>query len=355
MGRLLRRERTRQGLSIEEVGSRTGLAAQQIQGLESGTVDRLPDRVHTLKALRHYADFLGLPGDTYMLVLVEHWPTGALASPVVSVHTAPAVHAGPPVPSAPPLQAEPAARTQSTGAVPPATAGAPRTSSWPVGTSPESQLVDEWGRPLTGSSPQTAGSATDVDAVFTTAQVPRIDNTGPLPVVGDWSDGERSASSLALRILIAILSIALLIGVAGIVINWTNPQWLRDLRITHGTPPISSPTRPTKVTTTTTAATFSQVGSSPGGATFAVRSTSFVVAIVPAGAASWVQATPAGSSTPTFSGVVSAGQKQEFVVHSSLVVEVGASSARVFVSVGTRLVGLYAPPAAPFIMTFHTS
>jgi len=41
-------------------------------------VDRLADRVETLQALRHYADFLGLPGDRYALLLIDLWPSASV-------------------------------------------------------------------------------------------------------------------------------------------------------------------------------------------------------------------------------------------------------------------------------------
>jgi cytoskeletal protein RodZ len=333
IGHFLRRERTRQGLAIEEVSSRTGLALQQLQGLEGGTVDRLPDRVHTLKVLRRYADFLGLPGDQYVLVLVDHWPTSALSSPVVSVHTVSPV------------------RPDDTGVVPSVHRAELPETGWVPLTVSESHLVDHEGHP-TGSSSLTA-QVPAVGPAYTTAQVPRIDNTGPIPMVDGWSGAGERGSSVALRVLIGLLSLALVAGIAGIVINWTRPQWLADLGITHNAPSAS------RSTTTTTAARssqpeFSQVSTAAGTASFVVRSKSFVVAVVPAGAPSWVQATTSGSIAPTFTGIVAAGHKQAFEAHGPLVIEVGASSARLFVSIGNRLIGAYTPPGAPFTMTFRS-
>jgi transcriptional regulator with XRE-family HTH domain len=332
IGRFLRRERTQQGISIEEVGERTGLAVPQLQGLEGGTVDRLPDRVQTLKVLRRYADFLGLPGDQYVLVLVDHWPTSALSSSVVSVH------------AAPPL------RPDDTGVVAQVRPEHAETGWVPL-TVPEAHLVDHDGHP-TGSLALTA-QVNSVGPVYTTAQVPRIDNTGPLPIVDGWSGSDDRGTSLALRILIVVLSLALVAGIAGIVINWTRPQWLADLGITHNTTHNPRTTTTTAVTRTTQPE-FSQVSTSPGAATFVVRSKSFVVAVVPVGSPSWVQATTNGSIAPEFSGVVQPGAKQAFTAHGPLVVQVGASSARLFVSVGSRLIGSYAPPGAPFTITFRS-
>jgi hypothetical protein len=113
-----------------------------------------------LKVLRHYADFLGLPGDRYLLVLVEHWPTGSLSAPVVTVHTAPPV------------------LHDDTGLVPQIQQIQPRVEQAPARTA-ASRLVDVRGLPLASSLGHTA-STTSNDDSQTTAQVPRIDRTGPL-------------------------------------------------------------------------------------------------------------------------------------------------------------------------------
>jgi len=349
IGRFLRRERTRQGLPIEEVSARTGLAPQVLQGLEGGTVDRLPDRVQTLKVLRRYADFLGLPGDRYVLVLVDHWPTGSLATPVVSMRPAPPVAA---VPLASVGLGAAIANPEDTAAVPVVTPSGPGWHDQASGGVPSRDQLPpgaegshSWPPPPTSAVPGAQDPAT--------AQVPRaVDVTGPLPAVPSWPDGGRPRPSLALRLVVAVLVLALLTGIAGIVINWTRPQWLRDLGITRSSAPGASPS-----TTATTAApaVVTQLPSGAGAATFAVRAPSFVVAVVPAGSASWVQATASGAQSPLFAGIVQAGSRQSFVVHDGLVVQTGSSSARVYVSVGNKLVGYYAPPSAPFTITFQTA
>ncbi len=74
MGRILRRARTRQGLRIEDVYDQIAIPVADLESLESGTIDRMPDRVQLLKALRRYAEFLGLPGDRFALTLIDRWP-----------------------------------------------------------------------------------------------------------------------------------------------------------------------------------------------------------------------------------------------------------------------------------------
>ena len=340
VGRSLRRERTRQGLGIDEASARTGIDARQLQGLEGGTVDRLPDRVQTLKALRVYADFLGLPGDRYVLVVVDHWPTGSLATPVVRVH--PRRPAGP----------------DDTGAVP-AVVPAPATPAL-AGASTEDHRTGEIPVPVTRVGPGAMASGADANptsVVYSaglgpdpaTAQVPRVDVTGPLPAVSGWSGTVKPGASRSLKVVVAVLSLALVVGIAGIVINRTHPQWLRDLGITR-TPAVSS--HPA-ATTTTTAPTFSQVSTTSTSAGFVVRAPSFVVSILAVGGPSWMQIGEPGAA-PLFTGVVQPGGRETFTVHQALVVDVGASSAHAFVAVGQKLVGGYVPSKAPFTMTFRT-
>jgi len=344
IGRSLRRERTRQGLGIEDVSVRTGVDPRQLQGLEGGTVDRLPDRVQTLKILRLYADFLGLPGERYVLVLVDHWPTGSLATPVVRVH-----------PRRPP-------RPDDTGAipvvVPSLSAGAPtgipdedhRTGEIPVstGTASTGALIP----PMPGPAATSSGPLGGFGPEPATAQVPRIDTTGPLPAVPGWSGSAKPRASPVLKVVVGVLALALAVGIAGIVINETHPQWLRNLGVTHG--PAGSKLAPTGTNPVNPAPTFSQVASPAGTASFVVRASSFVVSVLAVGSASWMQIGEPGSA-PLFSGIVQAGNKETFTVHRALVVEVGASSARAFVAVGQKLVGGYVPSTAPFTMTFRTS
>ncbi|MGH9092202.1 MAG: helix-turn-helix domain-containing protein, partial [Acidimicrobiales bacterium] len=92
LARTLRRARTRQGLRLEDVSARTGLPLEQLQAIETGTVERIPDRVAILRTLRRYADHLGLPGDRFVLAAVDHWPT-TLGHPTTVVAVPPAAGA----------------------------------------------------------------------------------------------------------------------------------------------------------------------------------------------------------------------------------------------------------------------
>ncbi|HEY3941535.1 MAG TPA: helix-turn-helix transcriptional regulator [Acidimicrobiales bacterium] len=363
IGRFLRRERTQQGLSVPEVSAAMGVPADSLEALEAGTVDRLPDRIHTVKVLRRYADFLGLPGAAYALVLIEHWPSSAAAAAVVNVHAGAPLHPA----SWPAGPSGSVGNPDDTATIPAVGArwALPGTGDLPVG--------GHGAAPATGATPATGavastgvglgvelpgGSITDGGGEDPpTAQVPRVfDETGPLPVIG-MTPQERSGGSLVLRVLVTVLALALVVGIAGIVVNRVRPQWLQKLGIT--TSPTSAPTTTTTApgsTTTTSPDVFTQVSATSGSATFAVRAKSFEVTVSAVGSATWVSATLPGSSDSLFAGIVQAGDKQPFTVHQQgLALEIGSSAARVAVTVGNQPPSNYVPPAAPFSMTFRST
>jgi transcriptional regulator with XRE-family HTH domain len=361
IGHFLRRERTRQSLQIEDVAASIGVDPQQLQGLEGGTVDRLPDRVGTLKVLRRYADFLGLPGEQYVLVLVEHWPAGSLA-PVVAVR--PVVPRRPDDTGSVPAAASriipvsdalaPAASSVAasrivpvSGSVVPAPAVVVPAPAVVVPVS-GTVLPGPAGSLATGPGMNARLGLPEMGADPPTAQVPRyVDATGPIPATTAWPAAQ-ARSSVALRVMVGAVAVALLVGVAGIVIDRVRPQWLRDIGLN---PPGSA-----NATSSTPASVpvFRQSAWSPGAVTFDVRANAFVVSAVAGDTATFMQLGAPGSP-PLFAGVVAAGDKHTVVVHHTLVVTVGGPSVRVFVAAGGRLIGGYAPASAPFTMTFRAA
>ncbi|HMD46770.1 MAG TPA: RodZ domain-containing protein [Acidimicrobiales bacterium] len=342
VGRSLRRARARLGLRIEDVSARTGLDEVELEALESGSVGRLPDRVGILQTLRRYADALGLPGDSYVLAVVDHWPT------VVTVPPATYGDA--------PTSATPAASPAGTGetvAVPVVAAAAVRTPTSVPGTG---QGVGETF--VGGTSPPPGGvyvasSQTGVHN-FTSPLV--IADTGVTPAVPS-TRRRRSGRIIFLRVLIGLVCLLVALGLAGLAANQWRPQWLRTLGLPHRSIPAAAHTAvttPHPATRGATPAQFALASTSSNGATFNVRAPTFTVAIVPAGTASWVQATDAQHVSPIFSQTVPAGQTQTFTATQSLTVQVGSRSARVFVTIDHKVVGFYFPTSAPFTMTFNS-
>src|SRR5580693_4037220 len=155
LARTLRRVRTRQGLRLEDVGARTGLPLDELERLESGEVGRLEDRVATVKALRVYANALGLSGDLYALSLVEHWPAARSSTPpavAVGERRGPAVVADAPTATVPRVAGTSSAATTSptTTSLPVAVAVADA-PAWPGTSSTAVAVLD------TGLTPAVSG------------------------------------------------------------------------------------------------------------------------------------------------------------------------------------------------------
>ena len=343
LGQALRRAREARNLALADAAERTGLPVGQLEALEGGAVEWIPDHVHVLVTLRRYADFLGLPGERFVLVLVDNWPLSARPPRVPVLGTSQV----PPVTTAVP--------SPGTTAVLPAVA-----SARPAG------LVDRTDPP-SGPSPSPAGevrftggpSPTGLmqatrDPV--TAQVPvTIADTGLTPAVRSSEDGN-GRSPLGLRVLIGIVIFALAVGVAGLIVHRVRPQWLRDIGIARQSTTSSTATRaggaPAPRAAPSPVLRVASVG--PSNATLDVRAPSFVLRIVPSGGPSWVQATDSQHPSPIFAGTLAPGQGQSFVVTQPITIQLGAASARLFVAAGGKLVGYYVPPAAPFTVTLQS-
>jgi hypothetical protein len=196
-----------------------------------------------------------------------------------------------------------------------------------------------------------------------TAQVPLLmTNTGVVPTgmpPARTSAARRTVRApLALRILVAVVAVAVLAGLAGLMIHRYEPHWLDDsLGITQSQHPTAQGAGPavpsTSSTTTTVTPSFTVTTTSPDTASLSVRAPTFLVQVTAAGNPSWIQATTAGKPAPTFSGLLTADQSRSFSVQQSLSIEVGSIAAHIVVSVGHKTVGSYVPPAAPYTMTFR--
>jgi hypothetical protein len=353
LGRMLRQERALHGLTIEDVAGRTGLPAALLDAFESGTVDRLPDQVQTIKALRGYAEVLGLNGNDYALALMDFWPSYGGAPPVVVVESAPP-SADIKVPAEPVVAAAAVASVAAAGtrlegdtAMVPSAASAPPLPAAPPEPLPEPAVS----RP-TASTATRVGAASTVHRVGGTSPAPDLApgpmilaDTGVTPAIPVH---HRRRTSTWMRVGLVVLAIALVVGVAGIVVHQVKPSWLHDIGIGSNKP------APAKTASHHTAppAAFALVHSSPTSATFAVREPSFVVKVVAVGGSTWIQASDAHHVNPIFSGEIPQNSDQLFTVQQSLTLQVGSQNARVFVSKGFTSLGFYFPQVAPFTLVF---
>jgi len=339
LGRMLRRARTRQGFRLEDISARTGMPLDQLQILETGSIDRIPDRVATLKILRQYSDLLGLPGERIVIAVVDHWPATPAVPPSIPAYSSPS-------------------GLLDTGGYPVTTAVSPLVTPIVSGVHPRTE--------------QTPLMIADTMAIGVGRHAPPADDTRP-PV----------HAPLALRVLVALVVAAMLIAGAGLVIDQYEPHWLDTLGITRsvqaeGTASSTTAgTRSAPASTGTSAQgtagtvtspaggpaggkssspkpTFAVTSTSPSTASFTVGAPAFDVQVRIVGGESWIQGTQIGKATPTYSGLLDNGQSKTFSVQQSFSLEVGSVAARVFVTVATQIVGSYNPPAAPYTMTFVT-
>jgi transcriptional regulator with XRE-family HTH domain len=369
LARTLRQARLQRGLDLQEAGEACGLSVTQLEDFEAGTVSRLPDRVAVLKGLRRYAEFLELPGDRYVLVLVQHWPDQeeeVLTSTVVAVGASaeptatngPLVSVGTPVATDTSLFLVPETLT-ATAALPAHPATAPN-----------------------GVAPWSNGAGGDLS----TDQVPLIlADTGVTPSIRAWRPRSTrdGGDSILVDTLIGFVLVLLVIGTAWLVVNQYQPQWLRAIHLPYtskslalatgtGHPgttipgqtsgsTVASTTATTTAPTTTTVPKRARRGVAGAAvtitsvfgdhATFSVRAKTFQVELRCVGGPSWVQVS-GSSPTPVFVETVPANDTKVFQVQDQLTMLVGSSAARLTILHNKKVIGTYTPPSAPFSMTF---
>jgi transcriptional regulator with XRE-family HTH domain len=338
LARVLRQARTARGLELGSISEQTGIPLDQLQDLESGTVDRLPDRVAILKALSRYAAFLSLPGDQFVMTLVEHWPNAPTgAPPVVVVHDGPA-------------NGNRATDTAVEMLAPAAPPDDLSTRAVPLSVS-------------TSTGPPTSVGLPILQGLHhSTAQVPTVmADTGVTPAVR--REPVNGLGIVVVRSLVVVATLLLVVGTAWLVVNRLHPQWLADLHVPYtsngitGAPTstVKGPPAPTKSATHTTTKPALQLVSANGNqASFNVSAPLFDVRVSATGGATWVSISGPLSSNPVFAGILQSGQSHVVTANHQLTVQIGSTAARLAVQVGHRVIGTYVPPGAPFTMTFTT-
>jgi hypothetical protein len=344
IGRSLQLARLQAELTLGEAATRAGVGSGMVEALEAGQVGPQHDRIATLRALRTYANSLGLPGDEYILVAVEQWPapgTGhptngdTAVVPVVSISSAPAGGHSP---------------AGGYGSLWPGDAnGVPDATATGVMEAPRTSSINDTGR------------MTALD----TGRVPIV-TTGEVPIV-------RFGVPRALKFMVGFVAFLIVLGLAALVehnnidgwyhdVRTTTTHWINDAKSALG---ISS--TPAKHThkgraASTKAATKSHapkvtVKTGPTGltATINVDSPSFTVKVLAAGRACWVDVTGPAQLTPLFEQDLLPNQSHSFVVTQSLTVHTGSAAGRTFVYEGSKLISFYFPPRAPYTITFNAT
>jgi transcriptional regulator with XRE-family HTH domain len=344
VGRTLSRERNRHGLSLQDVSGRTGIPADQLRAAETGVLDR-PDGLATLKTVRRYADFLGLPGDRFALAILEHWPTKAgvprpfgrpddagrgVSGNGTAAHPRPddtAVHLRPDDTAVHTLAAGPGGEpTRSVGRV-----GRAERVAWE--DTGKGRAVGGYGSAYsdTGVTPAVAAPASQV-----------------------WRRPRRRAP-FAIQALVVVVILALVAGVALLAVDRLKPSWLRDAGLLHGATPAvaaaagharhAAGSHSSDAASTTAAL---KPRTNRGTAVFDVPASRFSVKLSSTGGPCWVDVTTNTSSTPVFAGVLDGGGSRTFANVHSFVVEIGSTSGRVSVTSSHGHVATYTPPGAPY-------
>lgn len=388
VGRMLRRARTRQGLSLRDVSARTGVPESLLRAAETG---QLADRegLSTLKTVRRYADFLGLPGDRFALAILEDWPTraghprGLRAVPEgpARLETGPTaafpafVDSGaPPFDDVPPaggdMRTPPAGGDMRTTEVPRLDVWAATSAGGGGDVTAPTSAVSRIEPPAWGSD----GTTTWTGGTFS--------DTGMAPAVRARSTQivrRRRHVPAVLQAAIVLVSLAVIAGAAILAVDRLHPSWLQRIGLTKATtgrptPGVSS--HPTTAAGGTIAA--SSGTGAPASATAShaserssarlrMNKTSATAAAVDAGAPAfvatvravggpcWIDVTPATSSSPTYEGVLRAGTEKSFRSTATLVVELGATTGRLSVSSSAGQLPPTAPATAPYRVTVRPS
>lgn len=353
VARALRRARTAQGLRVDEVGQAAGVSAKDLRALESASLDSFPDSLSALRAVRRSADYLGLPGDQLALVLMERWPLRAHPgiSPADPTSVVPAVGRG----DTPTVEATATGAAADTGPPTEVAAGRWRGAERRVlfgaaaaaGGTGTSEVLIEDVRRHTGAGGRGAGN----DDGFEETDAVLVGGPGGRGAGHSLPD---DAPPAWLRMVVVAIVVAVLAGVAGILVHGhgggTNASGTTASSTNHTT--TKTTTTPTKSAKSTKKVAFTIAKTSPTSANITVGAPSFTVTITAVRYPAWVQATAPTKSAPVFSGMIYAGQVQSFPVHRSLTVETGSVAGHATVTVGSKQVGAYAPPAAPYYMTF---
>jgi hypothetical protein len=326
IGRLLRDAREGRGLDLLTVHDRLGRPITQIEALERGDLDRLPDQAMALSTLRRYAAFLGLDGDALALRMIDAFstepagpgpgPADTATSSVATVVTAEPDHLR--------------AFTQ-TGEVPTYAGGS---SGPPTGSGASGYGMTSG--PPTGSFPV----------------VPRHDLRHSRRAVARARRRLRAPTTL--KAVTWVAAALMLVAVAGLVIDRSRPTWLAQahlLKVVHPGGGSAAGKAAASASSNHSKSRVLETSSDGASASYTVAARQFVVAVTTSGPC-WVQITSSTSSVPLVSGVQPAGKSLSAPARGTMTVEVGSSAVVVGVTVAGTAVFLDAPHVVPFTYTF---
>lgn len=332
IGRVLRAARESRGLDLATVHDQLDRPITQLDALESGDLDGLPDQAAALSTLRRYAAFVDLDGDAMALQLMEAWSTTPS-------------HPRPPVRETVPV----------TGVVTAVTAGPDHLRAFTQ----------------TGEVPAVGGTASARGFGAYGYGVATGPPTGTLSVIPRDQIKEtkratararrRRRAPVSLKIVTWLAGILAIAAIAGLVIQRQHPQWLVQAHILRITQPDGQPLAapsPTSVPVrhpTHQAAAPVVAGPTDNAtqATYYVDTQHFTLGIATS-APCWVQITSPSSITPLLQGTQPAGTVQSFKADKQITLGVGSEAVVIGISINGKNVFLTKPTQAPFTYTFTT-
>jgi hypothetical protein len=354
---------------------RTGIPVDQLRAAETGAIDR-PDGLATLKTVRRYADFLGLPGDRFALAILERWPTkggpgpfGATAPAAAQEAAAASTQTAPHAAVPPPQLTGPTASLPALGSLelpgPPGD-GTVRSHTKNGRAPGENGRKNGRARANGESEPTPAGPFSPVQRVTPlpddTGYWSAFSDTGVTPAVLAPEDQvrrrPRRGVPVALRAVVVLVTLAVLAGLALLAVDRLKPSWLRAVGLTRAaTAPSTAPAAShgsRQPATHGAAAAAIRPAKTTGAAAFVVHASSFTAKVTSPGGPCWVEAFTNTASAPAYTGVIAAGGSHAFSHVRSLVVEMGSTAGRLSVSSSGGHVSTFAPPGAPYRITVRT-
>jgi cytoskeletal protein RodZ len=361
IGKQLRRAREDRGLDLLSVHDRLSRPITQIEALERGELNGLPDQAVAISTLRRYATFLGLDGDALALQYIDAWPAapdGSAAADRTRVNQ--------PV----------------TGVVAAVTTGPDHLRAF----TQTGQVPRVGGRSTSAAGPGSSGYEVSTGPPTGTFPVlPRNELRQSRRALARERRRMRAPTSLKLVTWIAVVLVAAVL--AGFVLLAVRPNLLASARIlrvvepgaappaTAGlssplatAPPVTSGSTSPPVSSGTTAppatgrsaghgrahrqtAAVQSAGSSANSASYAVADAHFTVAVATSGPC-WVQITSSSSPVPLVSAVEPGGKILAFPSQGTMTVQVGSSRVLVGVTVKGKNALLIAPTTTPFTYVF---
>jgi transcriptional regulator with XRE-family HTH domain len=333
VGTRLRQAREERGLNLLAVHDRLGRPITQIEALETGNMEALPDEALAASMLRRYATLLGLDGDELAdQFSVERESVGTDRSPSATRST-----------------------DAVTGVVAAVTAGPDHLRAFT-----ETGEVPRFGN-RTSSAARMSGAHDFSDSVGPP--------TGTFPVV-PRSDLRKSRRSVAkarrrmhaprsLKVVTWVAAGLVLIVGTGIVLLAARPHVLADAHILRVVPAGSAAAtgRPNGQGSSGAASAGHQsfpvqpAGSTPSSASFTVATSRFTVVVATSGPC-WVQITSSSSPSPLISGVQPGAKVLSYPAVGTMTVEVGSAAVLVGVTIKGKNAFTDAPKTIPFTYTF---